>query len=132
MWPRDSQRLHQGSTLRQLQVMVIPRFSILWLMGLTLVCAFLSLILSFAVRGEQWAIGVMAALGSVVALVALYIVAFFVAWLLAQIEQALRSAGPQPVSPFQAGSTPTASPFAPVAPPVAIDVGDSTPPPMTG
>lgn len=112
--------------------MVLPRFSILWLMGLTAVCAFLSLIISYAVRGDVWAIAASAALGSGLLLMLFYILSFLVAWVIAQIENAFRRSGPPPVSPFRAGSTPAASPFAPIAPPILSDMGESSPPPMTG
>jgi hypothetical protein len=112
--------------------MILPRFSILWLMGLTLVCAVLSLIISFAVRGDVWAVAATAALGSGLVLMLFYILAFLVAWLIAQIENAFRSRGPQPVSPFGAGGATAASPFAPIAPPVVSDMGESSPPPITG
>lgn len=111
--------------------MFLPRFSILWLLGFTAFCAVISLVLASAVRGEFWAIGAMAALGSGVLLVALYVLAFLVAWIVAQLEVALRVT-PDPPSPFRRGSTPVDSPFTSIAPPLAADTGDNTPPPMTG
>jgi uncharacterized membrane protein len=112
--------------------MVIPRFSIQWLMGLTAVCAVLSLIVSYAVRGDVWAVAATTALGSGLLLMLLYVVAFLIAWLVAQVENALRRRGAAADSPFQPGSTPSPSPFAPIAPPIASDLGDASPPPMTG
>ena len=40
--------------------MLIPRFSIRWLLGLTTFSAVVSLVLASAVRGRPWALGVMA------------------------------------------------------------------------
>lgn len=110
--------------------MFLPRFSILWLLGFTAFCAVVSLVLASAVRGEFWAIGALAALGSGVLLVILYVLAFLAAWILARIEAAFQpAAGP---SPFRTGATPAGSSFAPIAPPIAADMGEHTPPPMTG
>jgi len=61
--------------------MLIPRFSIRWLLGLTTLSAGVSMILSYAIRGEAWALGVLTGLGSLMLLAVLYAVAFSTAWL---------------------------------------------------
>jgi hypothetical protein len=61
--------------------MLIPRFSIRWLLGLTTLSAGLSLVLSYAVRGEAWALGVLAGMGSLSVLAVLYAAAFAAAWM---------------------------------------------------
>ena len=111
--------------------MLLPRFSILWMLGFTAFCAVVSLVLANAVRGEFWAIGAMAALGSGVLLVMLYVLAFLVAWIVAQIEAAMRVTPDLP-SPFRTGTVPVDSSLNSIAPPLAADTGDNTPPPMTG
>ena len=80
--------------------MILPRFSILWLLGLTAVCAVLSWIASYARRGDEWAIGLSAAIGSALLLFVAYIGAFFGAWIVSLIESAFRNSGPPPVSPL--------------------------------
>ena len=69
--------------------MLIPQFSLRWLLVLTALCAGISFFLSYAFRGEAWAIGVAAALGSVVGLAVLYVVAFLSAWLITQMASGL-------------------------------------------
>jgi hypothetical protein len=60
--------------------MLIPRFTIRWLLGLTTLAAGVSLILSHAVRGQAWALGIVAGLGSLLVLALYFVVTFFVAW----------------------------------------------------
>lgn len=60
--------------------MLIPRFSIRWLLGLTTLSAGVSLVLSYALRGESWAIGILVGLGSLLTVGVLYVAAFGIAW----------------------------------------------------
>jgi len=62
--------------------MLIPRFSIRWLLGLTTFSACISLVLSFAVRGHAWAIGVVAGLWVLVVTFLFFSLAFLLAWLI--------------------------------------------------
>ena len=62
-------RLERVCVCATIKAMLLPRFSILWMLGFTAFCAVVSLVLANAVRGEFWAIGAMAALGSGVLLV---------------------------------------------------------------
>ncbi len=107
--------------------MLIPRFSIRWLLGLTTVSAGVSLVLASAVRGRPWAIGIVAGLWAIVIIALFYATAFLLAWLLNHFLAAIllkrRQAGG---SPFAAAHSPP-SPFN-LAPQPAAD----TPPPMTG
>ena len=90
--------------------MLIPRYTIRWLLGLTTFCAAGSLVLAAAVRGEAWAIGVAVGLGSLVLLALLHMGAFLMAWSISRIGS---------VSTSQR-ATAGASPFAPpIVPPVA-------------
>jgi hypothetical protein len=101
--------------------MLIPRFSLRWLLGLTTFCAAASLILAAAVRGEFWAIGAAAALASVAVVALLHIATFTGAWLLSGLEQAL----------FQ--RTRGTSPFATKVPAPPVDSpSPQNPPAMTG
>jgi len=98
--------------------MLIPRYSLRWLLGLTTFCALVSLVLSFAVKGQAWAIGVASGLWTAVIAALLYIAAFLAAWFVAQFATATRR---QP----QSGGE---SPFAPRPQQPAAD----HPPAMTG
>jgi hypothetical protein len=101
--------------------MLIPRFSLRWLLGLTTVCAVISLVLSYAVRGQPWALGVTAGLWCLVIVALLYVGSFLAAWLVAQITGAFRSpgtaagllssqsAGENPFGPLASGTTQPAS-----------------------
>ena len=102
--------------------MLIPRFSIRWLLGLTTFSAGVSLVLSYAVRGHAWAIGVTSGLWTFVVIGLLYAVAFLGAWLISQWN--VSPQGPSGVSPFATPKSET--PFATAQP--AAD----SPPPMTG
>jgi hypothetical protein len=97
--------------------MIIPRFSLRWLLALITVCGGLSLILSYAFQNHSWAIATIVGLGSLLVVVALHAVAFSVAWLLTQFSymatgsSTTKAGGGQ--SPFGGGS--------PFAPPQAAD-----------
>jgi len=97
--------------------MLIPRYSLRWLLGLTTFCALVSLVLSFVVKGQAWAIGVASGLWTAVVAAVLYIAAFLAAWFIAQFVTATRR---QPLG--------GESPFAPRPPQPAAD----HPPAMTG
>ena len=108
--------------------MLIPRFSLRWLLGLTTLCAGVSLVLASAVRGEVWALGVSAAIAGLVLVALLHVGTFFVAWLVALFERATFSRDElEGVSPFAQAGTPE-SPFSATVPaPVS-----ENPPPLTG
>jgi hypothetical protein len=61
--------------------MLIPRFSIRWLLGLMTLSAGVSLVLSYAIRGEAWALGTLLGLGSLLLLAVFYAATFAAAWL---------------------------------------------------
>lgn len=100
--------------------MVIPRFTLLWLLILVTACAVLSLILSFAHRGHAWALGLLAGLASLAAVLLLHAAAFSLAWIYTQLGYVLR--GPAVMrgdSPFKPGTN---------APEVPSQVVDPEPP----
>ena len=81
--------------------MLIPRYSLRWLLGLTTFSALVSLVLSYAVRGHAWAIGVASGLWSVVIAGLFYVAAFLAAWFIAQFVTATRGGSNRGgVSPF--------------------------------
>ena len=79
--------------------MLIPRFSIRWLLIVTAVFAAFFFLVSVAVRGEPWAIAVSVALGSLALLVVIHAGFFLVAWLIAEMI-GLAWRPQQPESPF--------------------------------
>ena len=102
--------------------MIIPRYSLRWLLALITVCGCLSLVLSYAFQGHAWAIGFAAGLGSLAAIAGLHAAAFSVAWLLSQlayIAGGSKSAGGGQ-SPFAGGGSPLAPPQAGDPEPPAI------------
>lgn len=111
--------------------MLIPRYSLRWLLGLTTFSAGVSLVLSYAIRGAPWAIGVAAGLWSLVIVALVYVAAFLAAWLIAQVLAVARN---------RSSETPGDSPFAAATPGdssfgdrygAAQPIADS-PPPITG
>ncbi len=93
--------------------MLIPRFTIRWLLKLMTVSSFFFLILAAAVRGQTWAIAVSIAVASLLLAFLGYAVAFGVALMVAWTTSLLRSAPVQPATPFA-----TAEPPAQIIPPV--------------
>lgn len=85
--------------------MLVPQFTLRWILGLTLGVILLSLLAQQAYGGALWAFGVLAALGAVVALFILMAALFLVAWALSVL---IGLAGPR---------HPGQSPFATDAPP---------------
>jgi|SRR5689334_3479362 hypothetical protein len=80
--------------------MLIPRYSLRWLLGLTTFSALVSLILSYAVRGNAWAIGMASGLWTVVIVGLFYVAAFLAAWLIAQVFTVMRGGAKRGESPF--------------------------------
>ena len=106
--------------------MLIPRFTLRWLLGLITVSALVSLVLSYAVRGRAWALGITAGLWCLVFVALLYVAAFLVAWLIANLKSALRPVAAATLPLRAAGE----NPFAPSLPPSSPTT--DTPPAMTG
>jgi len=100
--------------------MLIPQYSIRWLLAVTAVCAGIFSILALGVRGSRWAAGVSVALGSLVILMAVYVLWFALVWAVAAVVPRLarrRFAA----SPFRESPIPTGSPFAGREAPAKID-----------
>lgn len=98
--------------------MLIPRFTIRWLLALTTVCAGLSLVLSYAVQGKAWAIALSLGMGLIPLAFLLYALTFLFAWLCSQLSQALGGRGH-----IARGSSPfaTAGPPRQIVPPTEPD-----------
>ena len=112
--------------------MLIPRYSLRWLLGLMTFSAGVSLVLSYAIRGAPWAIGVASGLWSLVIVALAYVAAFLGAWLIAQVvtvtrDRPLASAGVSPFAATKAGDIPFDDPNRAATQPIA-----DSPPPITG
>jgi hypothetical protein len=88
--------------------MLIPRFTIRWLLVLTTVCAGLSLVVSYAVQQKPWAIAFSLGMALIPLAFLLYAITFLVAWLCSQMLQALGGRGrvAQGASPFATAGLP--------------------------
>jgi hypothetical protein len=105
--------------------MLIPRYTIRWLLGLTTLSAGVSLVLAHAFRGRSWAIGMVAGLWTFVVVAVFFAGAFLLAWLIEQVtagRQSRRHLG----SPFAKQSA--EYPYVNSAAPGPADL----PPSMTG
>jgi hypothetical protein len=84
--------------------MLIPRFSVRWLLVVTAVSAVVALIVSQAMAGHVWAIALSATLGAAAAMFAIQSAVFLLAWSMAAAWRARRR--PEPSSPFAAHTVP--------------------------
>ena len=60
--------------------MLIPRFTVRWLLFLTTVCAGLAFVVSLGVAGQSWAIALAVTFAAFALMVVFYICAFCLAW----------------------------------------------------
>ncbi len=88
--------------------MLIPQFTIRWLLGVTAVLAVMFTIVGLAVRGSAWAQGISAAFAALTVAMLVYALLFAVVWLLAEAKAALgkRETGQSPFRPEPAGQGP--------------------------
>ena len=85
--------------------MLIPRFTIRWLLLLMTVSSFFFLVLSFAVGGQAWAIAVSLSVGSLLLAFVCYAVVFGLAALIAAVRGLLRPT-PRGDTPFATAEPP--------------------------
>ena|SRR6476620_8466607 len=105
--------------------MLIPRFSIRWLLGLTTFSACISLVLSYAVRAQPWAIGVVAGLWALVVTFVFFAAAFLVAWFVTGGQT-------DPASQADLNSTNESVTDQAPSPPLHSSQAIDLPPPITG
>lgn len=63
--------------------MLIPQFSVRWLLALVAVCALLFWVFSQALAGTSWAVGISVAVISLIVIFCVHAVFFWLTWLLA-------------------------------------------------
>jgi asparagine N-glycosylation enzyme membrane subunit Stt3 len=95
--------------------MLLPRYSLRWLLGLMTACSVLFLVMARAYEGKQWAIAVSVAIGSLVVVAIVQGLVFLLGLLSAVVANSFR-ARPRPQSPF-AGAAPPPQ----IIPPVEQD-----------
>lgn len=106
--------------------MLVPQFTLRWLLGLTAVLAGVFSIVGLAVRGRGWAQGVSAGFVALVAGMMVYAVLFAVVWLAGELLARFRQP-PLGGSPFRppegpdSHSTPQNFPPAPASSPQQVD-----------
>ena len=88
--------------------MIIPRFTVRWLLALMAVCAVLAFIVSLAVTGRIWAVALSIAVAGLVLTFMGYAAAFCVAWGIAELWR------------FATGRRIAISPFATHTPPPQV------------
>lgn len=88
--------------------MLIPRYSIRGLLALMVASALFSLLLSFAFKGQPWAIALSLALGMIPLVGLLYAMAFVAALVFGRISEAMSStwSTPRGSSPFAISGPP--------------------------
>ncbi|MFZ5829374.1 MAG: hypothetical protein ACOY3P_04770 [Planctomycetota bacterium] len=85
--------------------MLIPQFTIRWMLGLTAVAAVFFSIVALATRGHYWAVGVSAAVGTLVVLMLVYAAFFCFVSIAAPLTRVMApSLGSR--SPFRKGDLP--------------------------
>jgi len=85
--------------------MLIPRFSIRWLLAMTTACAVFFAIVASAVRGQIWAVAISVSVASLAVAFLLYAIFFLFAWWVSLIVDAARPTA-LPRSPFADASMP--------------------------
>jgi hypothetical protein len=84
--------------------MLIPRFSLRWLLAAMTVCGVLAYLLAQAIMGESWGIAISVALGSLLITAVIHVVVFVVAWGLGSMGQETRKK--RAASPFATHTPP--------------------------
>jgi len=85
--------------------MLIPRFTLRWMLAITAVVAAFAWIASLAVRGSIWAVAVCVAAGSVPAMFLLYAIVFAAAFMMARALER-RRVPPHGDTPFATATPP--------------------------
>jgi hypothetical protein len=73
--------------------MLIPQFSLRWMLSVTAAIAVVFLVMGWAIRGSAWAVGVSAAVVTLVLVGLVYAAMFGIVWLISLIGQAASPRG---------------------------------------
>ena len=86
-------------------MMLIPRFSLGWIFSATTVLAVFFLVVTLAVEGQPWAVGVSVAISSLVVIALIHALVFALIWPITEHRRRVGSAR-QPDSPFATDALP--------------------------
>ncbi|MEX2121451.1 MAG: hypothetical protein WD847_17815 [Pirellulales bacterium] len=87
--------------------MLVPQFSLRWVLGLTAVAAVMSLVAAMAVRGSFWAAAITIALAALAVAMLVHGAMFFVIWLFSLVApRSRRPASQRAETPFAASAPP--------------------------
>ena len=75
--------------------MLVPQFSVRWLLALTGVCALLFWIFSRALGGSSWAVGISVVVISLIVVFCVHAVLFWLTWVLAVLLEQLKRPRPR-------------------------------------
>lgn len=90
---------------------LVPQFSLLWLLAVTTVCAVAFSFVALGLRGHTWAAGVSIGILSLVVLVLVYALVFAVAWLFSLVTSLVgRGTSGAARSPFRDHASGSAKP----------------------
>lgn len=92
--------------------MLVPQFSIRWLLVVTMIAAVIFSIIALGMRGHHWATAVSAGLLALTISVGFYGLLFFVAWVFSEI--ATRCMQPRGDSPFLSALNQAEAPATPI------------------
>jgi hypothetical protein len=84
--------------------MLLPRFSLRWLLAATTLCGIVAFVLAQAVRGDAWGIAVAVACGALLMTALVFASVFIVAWSIASVGTGVRKA--RATSPFATHTPP--------------------------
>lgn len=82
-------------------MMLIPRYSIRWVLGGTIAAGIFFVVVRKATEGSGWAFGIAAGLAGLAVFLAVYAWLFFLIWLISHVFRAIgRGRAPDGRSPF--------------------------------
>lgn len=84
--------------------MLIPRFTLRWMLATTAVCGLLAFVLSQAVAGRPWGIAISVAIGALFFTAVIYAMVFLASWGIAFLG--LRARKRRAMSPFATHTAP--------------------------
>jgi hypothetical protein len=94
--------LHPRGLVAQSEGMLIPQFSIRWLLGVTALAAVVFSIVAAGLRGHLWAVGVSVGIFAAIAALVVYALLFAAVWAVSLLPIASRERGVPRGSPFAA------------------------------
>ena len=82
--------------------MLIPQFSLRWVLGLTAVCGVISFVAAMGLRGSAWAAAITIAAASLALTLLVHGLMFFAVWVFSLLATRVWRRQDAPTSPFEA------------------------------